>query len=432
MARPNILYIHSHDTGRQIQPYGADVATPNLQRLAEEGVLFRQAFNVAPTCSPSRAGLVTGMCAHSSGMIGLAHRGFRLHDYRQHIVNVLREQGYRSTLIGVQHVAPQSDMIGYDEVVPLESSNAAHVAPAAVEWLRHAPQEPFFLSVGFFETHREYPQAPPEASRYVSVPPPVPDLPETRGDMACFHASAHVLDEAMGQVFDALATNGLAENTLVVCTTDHGIAFPGHKCTLTDRGMGVMLLMRGPGGFESGRVIDGMVSHIDIVPTLCEIVGCPAPKWAQGRSIMPLIREETAEINDAVYAEVSYHAAYEPMRCVRTNRWKYIRRFGDRRAPVLPNCDDSPSKTIWLESGWAGHPHPSEALYDLAFDPQETRNLATEGDYQAGLRDMRECLDHWMRDTDDPLLGGDVPAPSGARVNSPDGVSPREKPIILA
>lgn len=432
MQRPNILYIHSHDTGRHIQPYGADVATPNLQRLAEEGVLFRQAFNVAPTCSPSRAGLVTGMCAHSAGMIGLAHRGFQLKDYHQHLVNVLRPQGYRSTLIGVQHVAPDSEMIGYDQVLPLASNRAEDVTPAAVDWLLHeAPHEPFFLAVGFFETHREYPSAPDASSRYVKVPAPVPDLAVTRGDVADLHASIHILDDAVGQVLTALETSGRADNTLVICTTDHGIAFPGHKCNLTDRGMGVMLMMRGPGEFAGGHVIDGMVSHIDIMPTLCDIIECPTPEWAQGRSIMPLVRGESAEIHDMVFSEVSYHAAYEPIRCVRTPRFKLIRRFGERRTPVLPNCDDSPSKTIWLESGWANRALPDEELYDLWFDPQETRNLANDPTCASVLEGLGARLERWMHDTDDPLLRGHVPAPSGARINPQDGVSPRETSLIV-
>jgi len=431
MPRPNILYIHSHDTGRHIQPYGADVATPSLQRLAEEGVLFRQAFNVAPTCSPSRAGLVTGMCAHSAGMIGLAHRGFQLKDYDQHLVNVLRREGYRSALIGVQHVAPSSGMIGYDQVLPVASNRAKHVAPVAIDWLRKAPQEPFFLSVGFFETHREYPSASDTSSRYVKVPAPVPDLPETRGDVADLQASIHILDEAVGQVLAALEASSHADDTLVICTTDHGIAFPGHKCNLTDRGMGVMLLMRGPGEFAAGRVIDGMVSHIDILPTLCEIIGCPTPEWAQGRSILPLVRGESAEVHDAVFGEVSYHAAYEPMRCVRTPRFKLIRRFEERRTPVLPNCDDSPSKTIWLESGWGGRWLPDEELYDLWFDPQETQNLVDDTAYRAIGSKLRARLERWMRDTADPLLQGHVAAPSGARVNPQDGISPRETPLII-
>src|SRR5712691_12162221 len=102
-ARPNILYIHSHDTGRYLQPYGHSVPAPNLQRLAEGGVLFRQAFSAAPTCSPSRASLLTGQCAHSSGMLGLAHRGFALNDPRQHLAHTLRPAVYYAALFGMQH-----------------------------------------------------------------------------------------------------------------------------------------------------------------------------------------------------------------------------------------------------------------------------------------------------------------------------------------
>src|ERR1044072_2786511 len=102
---PNILYIHSHDTGRFVQPYGWQVPTPNIQLLADQGVLFRQAFCVAPTCSGSRAALLTGQYCHSNGMMGLAHRGWQLHDYGHHWVHPLREAGYSSTLIGEQHIS---------------------------------------------------------------------------------------------------------------------------------------------------------------------------------------------------------------------------------------------------------------------------------------------------------------------------------------
>jgi len=433
MNLPNILYLHSHDTGRYIQPYGHAVPTPNLQRLAEQGVLFRQAFCAAPTCSPSRAALLTGQCAHSSGMIGLAHRGFRLHDYRQHLVHTLRSAGYRSTLIGVQHVAPDPAMIGYDEVVPLPSPHAEHVAPAAAEFLSSsALAQPFFLSVGFVETHRKYP-APGSAedARYTLPPPPLPDTPRTRTDMAAFKASARLLDQGMGAVLDALEANGLAENTVVICTTDHGIAFPGMKCNLTDHGIGVMLIMRGPGGFTGGRVCDALLSQVDIFPTLCDLLGTDPPAWLQGRSFLPVVRGNAEQVRDELYAEVTYHAAYEPQRAVRTNRWKYIRRFGEQQTPVLPNCDDSPSKDIWLESDWQRRPVAAEQLYDLVYDPQESRNLAQDPTLLPVLGEMRGRLNAWMRATDDPLLQGQVPAPHGARVNAPDGLSPNEPARVV-
>jgi arylsulfatase A-like enzyme len=432
MERPNILYIHSHDTGRYIQPYGHNVPTPNLQQLAEKGVLFRQNFCVAPTCSPSRAALLTGQSAHSSGMIGLAHRGFSLKDHSQHIVHTLRQVGYRSMLIGTQHVARDASIIGYDDVAPVQSHRVKHVVPEAVKFLNSKPRSPFFLSVGFGETHREFPDAGPDQDpRYCLPPAPLPDTPRTRQDMANFKASAQILDKGIGDVLNALDANGLAENTLVICTTDHGIAFPGMKCNLTDHGMGVMLILRGPGGFAGGQVCDAMVSHVDLFPTICDLLEIEPPPWLQGRSMMPLIRGQTDEIRDEVFAEVTYHAAYEPMRAVRTHRFKYIRRFEDRQSPVLPNCDEGLSKDMWLQHGWAERPPTAEQLYDLVFDPNETHNLANDPAMAEVLDEMSGRLDRWMRATDDPLLYGPVPAPPGSQVNDPDGLSPRETPRLV-
>jgi len=433
MDRPNILYIHSHDTGRYIQPYGYAVPTPNIQHLAEEGILFRQMFCGGPTCSASRASLLTGQCGHSSGMIGLAHRGFALADHGHHIVHTLKAAGYRAALFGVQHVANRDDRpkLGYDEIADVASHRAEDVAPAAARFLRDGPAQPFFLSVGFTETHREFrPAGALEDARYCRPPAPLPDTPETRRDMADFMASARVYDWAVGEVLNALSAAGLQENTLVICTTDHGIAFPAMKCNLTDHGIGVMFLMRGPGGATGGRVCDALVSHVDVFPTICDLLGIEQPAWIEGRSMMPLVRGEADEINEAIFSEVTYHAAYEPMRCVRTRRWKYIRRFEERTGPVLPNCDDSLSKTLWMENGWKDHAPAMEQLYDLVFDPNETNNLAGDRAFAGPLGEMRDRLDRHMAETDDPLLAGPVPAPSGAKFSNPDGLSPREEPMV--
>lgn len=425
--QPNILYIHSHDTGRYVQPYGRAVGTPNIQRLAEQGVLFRRAFCAAPTCSPSRAALLTGQSAHSSGMIGLAHRGFRLRDYRRLLSFTLADARFHTALVGVQHVATDRSILGYHELLKAPSASAADVAPEAVRFLRQGPPQPFFLDVGFFETHREFPTPGPEDDpRYCPPAPTVPDTPDTRRDMAAFRASARALDRGVGTVLQALDEAGLAENTLVICTTDHGIAFPGMKCNLTDHGIGVMLIMRGPEGFAGGRVCDAMVSHIDVYPTVCGLLGLEPAPWLEGRSLLPIVRGEADEVNEEVFAEVTYHAAYEPQRAVRTHRWKYIRRFGGRQTPVLPNCDDSPSKDVWMNHGWAHRRMEQEQLYDLVFDPGEVCNLADDPTYRDVLADMRSRLQRWMEKTEDPLLLGDVPAPPGAEVNDPNGVSPQE------
>ncbi len=431
--RPNILYLHSHDTGRYVQPYGYAIPTPNIQRLAEQGILFRKAFCASPTCSPSRACLLTGQYAHTNGMLGLAHRGFSLRDYRHHLVHTLRKQGYWSALIGEQHISKEPGIIGYDRVYKIETNHVKAVAPLAIEILRNSPQQPFFLSVGFFETHRGFfePSSPQDAN-YCRPPRTIPDTPQTRQDMAAFQASARSLDQGVGAVVNALDASGLAENTLIICTTDHGLAFPGMKCTLTDHGIGVMLLMRGPGGFSGGRVFDAMVSQIDIFPTICDLLSIEQPEWVQGTSFLPLIQGKVPAIHEAIFAEATYHAAYEPQRAVRTDRWKYIRRYGDRQTPVLANCDDSPSKDLFVQYGWQNHVLASEQLYDLIFDPNEAANMANDPAAATVLQEMRTRLDQWMINTDDPLLHGPVPAPTGAELNDPDQHSPSDPTHIVS
>jgi arylsulfatase A-like enzyme len=411
---PNIIYLHSHDTGRYIQPYGYAVDTPNLQRLAEEGILFRKAFNAAPTCSPSRACLLTGTAAHSNGMLGLSHLGWRLNNYRQHIIHTLHQAGYASALSGVQHITNpgKAEEIGYDEVLT-ESYDHKEITQQAIDYLRRDHQRPFFLSVGFFETHRPFPVASEEDdARYLQVPVPLQDNDENRRDMNAFHTSVRTLDQNIGRIMNTLKEQGAEEDTLVICTTDHGLPMPEMKCRLTDHGTGVMLIMRGPEGFRGGKVVDGMVSHLDIFPTVCELLSIEPPEWLQGRSVCPFVKEGTKEIHDEIFAEVNFHAAYEPQRAIRTARWKYIRRFdNDFTKPVLVNCDDSPGKAQRVVAGWPDYELPKEQLYDLLLDPQECVNLASAGACRDVVADLRSRLKRWMEQTADPLLKGPVSFP---------------------
>jgi N-sulfoglucosamine sulfohydrolase len=362
-------------------------------------------------------------------MLGLAHRGFAMTDYKRHILHSLRAEGYHSELAGLQHIAKDPAVIGYDHVAQTKSKRAEHVTPVAVNFLRNPPKKPFFLDVGFFETHREF-HAPGAAEdpRFLEPPDTVPDTPETRADMAGFKASARVLDSAVGDVLGALESSGQAENTLVICTTDHGVAFPEMKCNLTNHGTGVMLIVRGPGGFQGGKACDSLVSQIDLFPTICDLLEIRHPDWLEGRSLMPIIRGQKDQVNDAIFAEVNYHAAYEPKRRVRTTRWNYIRNYDPRHKPVLPNCDDGPSKTVWLEHGWKDRTVATEELYDLTFDPKERRNVAADPSCAEALNDMRKRLGDWMRSSNDPLLRGPVPLPAGAVVNDMNGISPKDKP----
>ena len=237
-----------------------------------------------------------------------------------HILHTLRDAGYWSGLIGEQHLSVDPDMLGYDHVVDIDTTHVETVAPAAVELLRERPPQPFFLSVGFFETHREY--FPPTSIRdsLYSLPPDnLPDTPETRQDMASYKASARSLDQGVGAVLNALDEHDIADDTLVILTTDHGLAFPGAKATLTDRGIGVLLIMRGPGRLpRRPRVRGAGLADRPLPDDLRAASGSTGPDFLQGRSMLPVMRKETAEVNDAIFAELTYHAAYEPQRAIRT------------------------------------------------------------------------------------------------------------------
>lgn len=432
----NILYIHTHDSGRYLQPYGHNVPMPNLMRLAKDGIVFRQMHCASPCCSPSRAAMLTGQASHSSGMFGLAHRGWRLNDYQQHIIHTLKPHGYHTVLAGLQHVAAEPETIGYDEILPHKTTNASDVAPAAVEFIKNHKGSPFFLDVGFFETHRPFHPPVPGASAYLRAPFPIPDTPDTRLDMAGYQESARAVDDALGMVLDALDRAGLASNTLVISTTDHGVAFPYMKCDLRDTGTGVSMIVRGPGAFSNGKICDALLSHIDVYPTICDYLGIERPAWLQGKSFLPVLMGQKEAINDAVFSEVNFHASYEPKRSVRTARYKYIRRFDDRIHPVLPNCDEGLSKTYWVSMGWHDQPliadSNHEELYDLIFDPSEHTNLADEPRMSAELDAMRKRLKGWMVATNDPLLKGPIPVPTGVRTDDPNALGPSLPPGVQA
>jgi arylsulfatase A-like enzyme len=360
-------------------------------------------------------------------MTGLAHRGWRLHDYGRHLLHPLRAAGYWSALIGEQHLSKEPDALGYDHVVEIGTTKVHSIAPAAQQLIRSRPPQPFFLSVGFFETHREFFEPSSVRDALYGAPPVhLPDTPEIRADMASFKASARSFDQGVGAVLHALDEQGLADDTLIVLTTDHGLPFPGAKASLSDRGLGVLLIMRGPGGFHGGHVLDALVSHVDLYPTLCELAGAPLPDGGHGRSLLPLVRREAAEVRDELFAELTYHAAYDPMRALRTRRHKLIRHFGERLLPVLPNVDDSPSKDLLVAAGWAEQPRPRLELYDLLADPIEMRNLAYDDAFAEVLDPLSAQLDAWMEETADPLLDGPVPVPLGGVVNDPAGMSARE------
>lgn len=449
-AARNLVYIHSHDTGRYVAPYGHALPTPNYQRFAEQGVLFRNAFCANPTCSPSRACLLTGRYAHSNGMLGLAHRGGSIAQPAHLLPYFLRERGFRTVLTGLEHIHDHRTgqtmaELGYtDDLVADDDFESPHAherderaAHRAVQFLnQHGPSDPpFFLDIGFFTTHRTGTWHNGDASpigdpRRVAVPPCLPDTPEVRRDFADYVEAVRRLDGYVGTVLDAIDAAGRADDTLVVLTTDHGLAFPRMKCRLSAHGTGVLLLMRGPSathnaGFRGGRKLQGLASHVDVFPTLCDALGINGPDHLQGASLAPLLDQpdDTGRVRDHVFSEVNYHAAREPMRGVRTDRFSYIRHLEPRPHTTRPNIDDSLSKTQLHEAGCFDQDVVAEELYDLWADPQECANVADQAEYAEPLADMRTELEAWMTDTKDLALAGPVRVP-GMTINPADGYSP--------
>lgn len=428
----NVVYIHTHDMGRYISPYGYDIPTPHLQEFAGGATLFRRAFCAAPTCSPSRAALLTGQTAHEAGMLGLAHRGFQLAHPERHLAAYLRRHGFYTALCGIQHEFEDNapDLLPYNDVVTgrgeaRDETNAA----AAVAFLERPQERPFFLSLGLFYPHRPFLPADYAVDDPANIQPPEPlaDTEAVRRDMADYHHTVRLSDRLIGDVLAALRKGGHDRDSLVIITTDHGIAFPLMKCNLTDHGIGVTLMLQAPGNPSAGQAIDGLVSHLDIYPTVCDLLGLEAPPHLEGHSLRPLLEGTAASVREDVFAEVTFHASYEPMRCVRTDRYKLIRRFGyaDRR---LANVDDSPSKAEMVAADWHRAALPALELYDCETDPHEQTNRAGDPALATVQTELEARLRDWMERTNDPLLQGEVPRPPGAKVNVPESVGPGAGP----
>lgn len=442
----NVVYIHTHDMGRWISPYDLpDAPTPALAAFAREATRFTQAFSAAPTCSPSRATLLTGQNAHQAGMLGLAHLGFRLSHPERHLAYFLRGHGYRTLLFGVQHESDSpaeiagryervsnSPVKDYRDPAGFIVSDRAN-ACAAADFLRspEARQRPFFLSLGLFAPHRpfgdgDYARFSPER---LAPPAPLPDTPAARRDYADYLSCIETADQAIGLVLQALRAGGYYDDTIIFVTTDHGPAMPGMKCTLSDHGIGVPLLWHQPGNPSAGGDCDALVSLLDVYPTVCDLLGLSRPDWLEGESLRPLVEGARAEVRTEVFAEVSYHAAYQPMRCIRTRTHKLIWHCeGDRAAPPA-NIDSGYLKAELWRAGRLKEAHPEFEFYDLETDPLEKVDRHGDPACAETERDLHDRLRAWMTRTGDPALGGMIPPPRGAKVTPADSLDPAGDPV---
>lgn len=409
--RDNVLIVHWHDLGRYLGAYGhADVSSPRLDQLAAEGILFTRAHATAPLCSPSRGSLFTGRYPQSNGLLGLAHHGWEYRAGVRTLPHLLAEHGWRTTLFGMQHETSFPARLGFDEF-DVSNSYCEYVVEHATNWLRSAPQQPFLLTTGFFETHRPYPRdryepADPDA---VSLPDYLPDLPDVRSDLADFYGSISVADAAVGQLLDTLAETGLDRSTWVVFLTDHGPALPRAKSTLYEAGTGIATIVRPPTRCQApGRVYDDLFSGVDLVPTILGFLGLPIPDDVDGLSHADNVLDgihHSEPVRTEVYTTKTYHDSFDPIRAIRTKQFSYIENYAKRPLLDLPwDIEESaPGKAV---APLSSSPRPDRELYDLRIDPTEQNNLLTgvvSSEAEAVANDMALLLNDWRYKTNDVI-----------------------------
>jgi arylsulfatase A-like enzyme len=433
--RPNVVVVHPHNLGRYLGCYDRPIETPNADALAEQGVRFTDYFCTAPHCSPSRGSMWTGTYPHVNGLVGLAHLGWRLDDNRSTLIDHLNDAGYRTHLFGLQHVYDDPEEMGFDHVegsthsfnVDEPAEEVAEDVEAFFESGRAEGDEPFFASVGFSEVHRQplvdrcldcgwtfdlpgYESDDPEE---VEPLPYLPDGPGHREDLANFHGMVRAVDDGLGRVIDAIDEAGHREDTLVIFTTDHGIGFPRAMGTCYDPGVETFLLARWPGAIEPGRTDDHLLSNVDFTPTILDLLDLDPPSDISGRSFAPLLTGDgTYEPREEVYTELTWHSKYMPSRAVRTDRYKYVRTFGDQPRVYIPAPLFTAPAGLEVRNEFYGEQRPEEELYDLETDPHEKNNLADDPAHQETLVRLRERVEEWMESTDDRLLEGDWPPTS--------------------
>ncbi|MEQ8785045.1 MAG: sulfatase [Pirellulaceae bacterium] len=434
-ARPNVLLITSEDNGPDIGCYGDTFArTPNLDRLAGQGVRFERAFVVTASCSESRGGILTGLYPHQSGQIGLAtHRYHMYRDDTPNLASLLKAHGYRTGLIGKLHINPAS-AFPFDfrpkvtEFNSFSRRDVRRVADAAREFFT-ASDAPFFLMVNYSDAHLPFlrqqaglPESPLSADDVRPLPWVGLDTPALRQSTADYYNCLARLDTGVGWLLEALEATGKDDDTLVIYLGDHGAQFPRGKLASYESSLRVPLIVRWPGVTQAG-VREQLVSTVDLLPTILEATAAPHSDKASaaalpGRSLLPLLQDEPTAWRDHLMTEYHGHypLLYFPQRTVRDDRYKLIvNLLQDRPNPVAAACTSQAQVSyVSREDVAAGSPPVRQAyatwssappveLYDLERDPHERRNLADDPSLAVVKMRLLDHLRAWQAATNDPL-----------------------------
>jgi len=419
--RPNvILFIADDVSWDDFGCYGNKfVKTPNIDQLASEGLTFMNAFLTASSCSPSRCSIISGKYPHSNGAAELhtplpeEHIPFPL---------LLKEQGYYTAQAGKWHMGTSPHKAFYKftdiDTDPSAKSNGDGGEDNWLPYLRDRPKDkPFFFWFASHDAHRLWGaddfmvQHDPDS---IEVPPYFADTPETRRDMASYYNEIARFDYFIGKVRDELKMQGELENTLIIIMADNGRPFPRCKTRVYDSGMKTPFVVHWPAGIkEDNTKPEGLISAIDVAPTILELAGVTVPSDYQGKSFVPILKDPSVETREAIYAEHNWHdyEAYERM--VRTKEYLYVL----NRRPNFTNCgpidsNQSPTHEALRELRDKGElnaaqadvfisPRPLEELFDLTQDPDQLVNVVSSDRYKDQLYEMRNSLLSWSKETKD-------------------------------
>ncbi|MFX1388715.1 MAG: sulfatase [Promethearchaeota archaeon] len=423
--KPNIILFITHDQGQFAGCYNTpktpnSLKTPNIDKIAEKGIRFTNYFCTAPQCSPSRGAIQTSLYPHQNGLMGLVDHGWTLPERNKTLPMYLKEQGYTTHLIGYQHESFNAKTLGYDSISKRKSEILYTCQKLNKSYQKFFAEhkndkKPFYLCMGVTQVHRPFRiWGDPVNPSNVLIPPYLSSNKILQEDLSQFYGAIEGVDNCIGKIFEALDEFYLKKNTLFIYTTDHGEAYPRAKCTLYDPGLKTLLLISWPNStlFQKGKVYDQMISNIDLLPTLLDLIGAKIPKNIEGKSFLPILQEETKNFRKKIFSEKSFHEYYDPIRSIRTEEFKFIINFEKFEYLYQLGADMQRDELGKYMLELINGPRPNEELYDLKKDPYEKNNLIGDPNYKDIKEKLKEDLFEWMRKTDDPILRGKIKAPS--------------------
>lgn len=422
--RPNILMITCHDLGQHLGCYGIkEVQSPNIDRLASKGVRFANMFSTSAVCSPGRGALHTGRYPQSNGLMGLTHSPWwwRFKEGEKHTASILQDAGYETYLCGLQHVfgAGQAHKFGYQHVLTskTEAENTVKLAAGFLRG-RQRTDNPFFLKVGFFEVHRKggsFKHRKYEPNESVHIPKYLADTAVMREDLGRFQEDIRYFDSCVGRILDALEAGACGQSTLVIFTSDHGIPYPGAKWSIRDAGIEVPLVMYLPGSaLSGGKVYQELISHVDVLPTLLDLIGVQKPSTLEGVSFAAFLKDQTKEKpRKEIYAQFTPAMFRDnESRCIRTERYKLTRYFQAGRCMKFPIDVDPVRFSKHTErAANTGKHRPFVQLFDIVKDPDELKDIGDRKENAAIVKELSGKLYTWMKAVEDPILKGAVQSP---------------------